>query len=238
MTENDFIKLGLKDPRDLDLLSACSKALSSHIEQQQQKQKQQKYYLYQTIEEENEEEVEDDDDLMIEDFFSMSSRLSSRSNSTTSDETALMTPSSITKAINAFDSYHSNNNIPSPEIVVIPSIQTNTSPAASSSATSLRMAAPGTVITRPNKQLLNSGSRPVSMPIQLPSFTSPPPDYFTSTSVFGRPLDRCRSMIFPREEEGKEELPGYSCTVFKMGYVYVKKELDSPTTKSRYRAWR
>lgn len=273
MTENDFIKLGLKNPRDLDLLSACSKALSLHIQQQKQKQK---HYSYQTIE----EEEEDDDDMMEEeeDFLSMYSRLSSRSASTSSDDIALMTPSSITKAINAFDSYHSEKKnktlLPAsrsspPEILVIPSIQTNASPgvtvssSSSSSAAGLQQALAssstvsligpaGTVIPRPpknNKQLLNSNNnnssvttlRPLSMPIQLPSFTTPPPDYFTTTtttSVFGRRLDRCKSMIIPREEEGKEELPGYSCTVFKMGYVYVKKELDNPTTKSRYRAWR
>ncbi|KAI8098016.1 uncharacterized protein B0P05DRAFT_461341 [Gilbertella persicaria] len=80
-----------------------------------------------------------------------------------------------------------------------------------------------------------SSSRPLSMPIQLPSYT-PPPDY--TLSIMGKRLERCQSMIIPREEEGKEELPGYTCTVFKMGYVHVKREFDAPNVKSKWRTWR
>ncbi|CAO3589390.1 unnamed protein product [Absidia cylindrospora] len=41
-----------------------------------------------------------------------------------------------------------------------------------------------------------------------------------------------------REEEGKEELPPYECTIYKMGYMMVKNELDGPDKKSKTRSWR
>ncbi|KAI9256823.1 hypothetical protein EDC94DRAFT_661528 [Helicostylum pulchrum] len=221
MSETDFVKIGLKDPGDLGLLCNCSRALKSHIQQ---------HPLYTHNEEDEENEQVD--------FFSVKSVFSSEDDD--DDDSPLMTPSSIINAINAFDSYYTKR-VPSPSIVVIPSVQTNTS---SAQEFQHSFKVPGTVTSRPrnnnnNKQSIG-GSRPVSMPIQLPSFSTPPPDYSTSSlsSIYGRRLDKCRSMIFPREEEGKEELPGYSCTVYKMGYVNVKKELDSPDIKSRYRGWR
>lgn len=189
MTEPDFKRLGLDDPRDLGLLSNCSRALSIHIGHQDK------------------------------DFVSIKSTTSSDD-----DDSPLLTPSSILNAIHAFDSSRTPSSI-----AVIPSLQTNTSSAQRDYQTlSLE---PGT--SRPK-------ARPLSMPIQLPSFTPPPPDYSTwpLSSIYGKRLDKCKSMIFPREEEGKEELPAYSCTVFKMGYVNVKKELESPGIKSRYRGWR
>ncbi|KAI8095687.1 hypothetical protein BDF21DRAFT_447881 [Thamnidium elegans] len=217
MSETDFVKIGLKDPGDLGLLCNCSRALKSHIQQ---------HPLYTHREEVVEEEQVD--------FFSVKSAFSVDDDD--DDDSPLMTPSSIINAINAFDSFYTKR-VPSPSIVVIPSVQTNTS-SAQDFQHSFKV--PGTVTSRPrnnnNKQTI-SGSRPVSMPIQLPSFSTPPPDY-SSSSIYGKRLDKCRSMIFPREEEGKEELPGYSCTVYKMGYVNVKKELDSPDIKSRYRGWR
>lgn len=241
MTEKDFKKIGLENPGDLQLLSNCSKAINSYIELQ--KSSSTTTNLYQHVE-------EDEDDM--EDFFSMRSTNSSRL-SDNSDDTELMTPTSIKNVLYAFDSYSSSsgsstnisskkrNSLSPPSIVVIPSVQTNTSSANNNlQSPSPLFIVPGTVTPRPrnnkNKQNMNT-SRPVSMPIQLPSFTTPPPDYY-STTIYGRRLEKCKSMIFPREEEGKEELPGYSCTVFKMGYVHVKKELDAPDVKSRYRGWR
>ncbi|ORY90536.1 hypothetical protein BCR43DRAFT_447167 [Syncephalastrum racemosum] len=50
--------------------------------------------------------------------------------------------------------------------------------------------------------------------------------------------EKCRSCIIPREEEGREELPAYQCTVYKMGHVYIKREMDAPDTRSRWRSWR
>ncbi|CAO3594668.1 unnamed protein product [Absidia cylindrospora] len=41
-----------------------------------------------------------------------------------------------------------------------------------------------------------------------------------------------------REEEGKEDLPPYECTVYKMGFMMIKNELDGPNKKSRRRSWR
>ncbi|KAG0175051.1 hypothetical protein DFQ28_002315 [Apophysomyces sp. BC1034] len=50
--------------------------------------------------------------------------------------------------------------------------------------------------------------------------------------------EKCKSMVLPREEEGREELPPYKCTVFKMGYIHMKREMDYPGVKSRWRYWR
>ncbi|KAF7727993.1 hypothetical protein EC973_006758 [Apophysomyces ossiformis] len=50
--------------------------------------------------------------------------------------------------------------------------------------------------------------------------------------------ERSKSMVLPREEEGREELPPYKCTVFKMGYIYLKREMDGSGMKSRWRYWR
>ncbi|KAG1048032.1 hypothetical protein G6F46_010166 [Rhizopus delemar] len=86
-------------------------------------------------------------------------------------------------------------------------------------------------LKRPFKQTNNI--RPLSMPVFLPSLT-PPPHYEPESRK-----ERCQSMmIIPREEEGREELPAYSCTVFKMGYVNMKKEFDAPNIRTRWRHWR
>lgn len=46
-------------------------------------------------------------------------------------------------------------------------------------------------------------------------------------------------VILPREEEGQEELPAYHCTVHKQGHVYVKREMEGPTQKTRWnRSWK
>jgi hypothetical protein len=128
---------------------------------------------------------------------------------------------------------------PPPYPVVIPSIQTNTP-----SGAMVLNGAPGTVIPRrKGHQRGTSGSRPLSMPVYLPS--SPAPDTMIDAALMTvaaqrkKRSDKCRSMmILPREEEGNEELPPYSCTVFKMGYVYVKREFESPGVRSKWRAWR
>ncbi|KAI7850238.1 hypothetical protein BDC45DRAFT_518835 [Circinella umbellata] len=66
--------------------------------------------------------------------------------------------------------------------------------------------------------------------------SSPPPDYL-DTALMKR-WEKCKSCIIPREEEGREELPPYKCTVYKMGHVYIKRELDEPGVRSRWRSWR
>ncbi|KAI9262349.1 hypothetical protein BDA99DRAFT_560191 [Phascolomyces articulosus] len=66
--------------------------------------------------------------------------------------------------------------------------------------------------------------------------SSPPPDYL-DTALMKR-WEKCKSCIIPREEEGREELPPYKCTVYKMGHVYIKRELDSPGVRTRWRSWR
>lgn len=72
----------------------------------------------------------------------------------------------------------------------------------------------------------NLSFRRWSMPVpQPPPAYSPPPAYLS------RP-------VLPRPEEGNESLPHYSCSVYKMGYLLVKREMDRPGVKSRDRSWR
>ncbi|KAI8384585.1 uncharacterized protein BYT42DRAFT_562991 [Radiomyces spectabilis] len=69
------------------------------------------------------------------------------------------------------------------------------------------------------------------------SYAAPePPDYHEMALI--KRWEKCRSCILPREEEGREELPPYQCTVYKMGHVYIKREMDSPGLKTRWRRWR
>ncbi|KAI9318113.1 hypothetical protein BX666DRAFT_2153717 [Dichotomocladium elegans] len=50
--------------------------------------------------------------------------------------------------------------------------------------------------------------------------------------------EKRRSCVLPREEEGREELPAYQCTVYKMGHVHIKREMDFPGIRSQWRSWR
>ncbi|KAI8366091.1 uncharacterized protein BYT42DRAFT_472334, partial [Radiomyces spectabilis] len=43
--------------------------------------------------------------------------------------------------------------------------------------------------------------------------------------------------VEPREEEGQEKLPPYECTVYKMGFVKLKRELKRPGVLSGHRSW-
>lgn len=81
-----------------------------------------------------------------------------------------------------------------------------------------------------------SGARHASQRRSLIVLSSNPPDYL-DTALMKR-WEKCRSCIIPREEEGREELPAYQCTVYKMGHVYIKREMDAPNTRSRWRSWR
>lgn len=221
MTETDFKSIGLIDPDDLCLLADCSKALKQHIASLHIE-----HLIQPTINEESESETEYYDTITSYSSFSSSqknqnntSRISSsRSSRNNVDDiiTDSVPSDSIKRAIYAFDTY-----------------QLSSSPVPMLPMHSIEL--PFSTIARRKKQFANT--RPLSMPIQLPSFATPPPEY-SSTCVFGSTLNRCRSMIIPREEEGKEVLPSYTCTVFKMGYVYIKKELDAPNKTSRHRSWR
>lgn len=51
-------------------------------------------------------------------------------------------------------------------------------------------------------------------------------------------LPRWRGKILPREEEGHEELPGYTCTIEKEGLLAVKIEYENPFERSPNRAWK
>jgi hypothetical protein len=61
--------------------------------------------------------------------------------------------------------------------------------------------------------------------------SQPPPAYTPPPACLSRPVS-------PRPEEGSESLPRYTCTVYKMGYLLVKREMDRPGVKARNRSWR
>ncbi|KAI7868632.1 hypothetical protein BDF14DRAFT_1880882 [Spinellus fusiger] len=106
--------------------------------------------------------------------------------------------------------------------------------------------APEAIVPRPRKQIVTTTERLFSMPAYLHrptsvpsspcnSFFSPLPGYLESTIKHWQSL---KTLTHPYEDEGREELPGYSCTVQKMGYVNIKCEKRCPTIKSRLRPWR
>ena len=128
--------------------------------------------------------------------------------------------------------------------------------------TTTREGRPGMVVPRPPKTT-TPRRRPLSMPVclvspeqqnddnDIPRSISPtptinrrslivlstsPPDYH-DTALMKR-WEKCRSCILPREEEGREELPPYKCTVYKMGHVQIKREMDAPGVRTRWRLWR
>ncbi|KAI7885381.1 PH domain-like protein [Lichtheimia hyalospora FSU 10163] len=78
--------------------------------------------------------------------------------------------------------------------------------------------------------------RPMSMPPLMMDIDDEPPDYLESVIHLPR-WEKCKSLVLPREE-GHEELPPYKCTVFKMGPVRVKPEMDAPGVQTRWRHWR
>ncbi|SGY45779.1 BQ5605_C001g00337 [Microbotryum silenes-dioicae] len=45
-------------------------------------------------------------------------------------------------------------------------------------------------------------------------------------------------LVFPREEEGREGLPTYSCAIHLEGYMPMKKEFSAPSVQSKDRAWK
>ncbi|KAI9498514.1 hypothetical protein BDB00DRAFT_800615 [Zychaea mexicana] len=96
-----------------------------------------------------------------------------------------------------------------------------------------------TTTTTPNRPASPASTLVPQPPQQRRSLivlSSPPPDYL-DTALMKR-WEKCKSCIIPREEEGREELPPYKCTVYKMGHVYIKREQDAPGIRTRWRSWR
>lgn len=67
-----------------------------------------------------------------------------------------------------------------------------------------------------------------------------PPSYDDKSHpwTFQLPKSLLNRTILPRDEEGKESLPDYECTVQRMCYVKVKCEFIKPEIKSKNRSWR
>ncbi|KAG2235281.1 hypothetical protein BDF21DRAFT_429252 [Thamnidium elegans] len=67
-----------------------------------------------------------------------------------------------------------------------------------------------------------------------------PPSYDDKSHpwTFQLPKSLSNRIVLPREEEGKELLPDYECTVQKTFYSKVKCELSTPTLRANSRSWR
>lgn len=68
-----------------------------------------------------------------------------------------------------------------------------------------------------------------------------PPSYNDKShpwAPFQFPKSLSNRTIEPREEEGKEILPDYECTLQKMSYLKVKCENSKPGVKSKSRSWK
>ncbi|ORZ23453.1 hypothetical protein BCR42DRAFT_404799 [Absidia repens] len=100
-------------------------------------------------------------------------------------------------------------------------------------------------------------SRPLSMPIlpvlQTQRPQTPPPLYCNITHSSSKTTqddedpyiratrkwqNRRSCIILPREEEGREDLPPYHCSVYKMAIMNVKMERNSVGKKINRRPWR
>ncbi|CAO3632137.1 unnamed protein product [Mucor hiemalis] len=55
---------------------------------------------------------------------------------------------------------------------------------------------------------------------------------------FQMPAYLSHRVVLPREEEGKEDLPDYDCTVQKLGFIKVKCEYSLPGIRSTSRSWK
>ncbi|KAI8344197.1 hypothetical protein BC941DRAFT_408032 [Chlamydoabsidia padenii] len=105
---------------------------------------------------------------------------------------------------------------------------------------------PPPYFTTPINQRQVRRPRPMSMPILLPQqqMTAPPPPLYGNMVEEDDPYTRAtqkwqnrRSIaILPREEEGKEDLPAYHCSVYKMAKVNMKMEQCVAGKKTR--SWR
>ena len=60
-----------------------------------------------------------------------------------------------------------------------------------------------------------------------------PPPYSIEYSRYGE-----RQVVYPREEEGREGLPDYSCAIHFEGYMPRKMEFVQPGVQARDRAWK
>lgn len=86
-----------------------------------------------------------------------------------------------------------------------------------------------TTLTRPSTALLRSITRPRSMY----ELHIAPPVYHT---VYSRP--GANQIVVPREDEGREKLPNYTCSVHIEGYYPRKVEFSSPNVQCKDRAWK
>ncbi|KAI8070494.1 hypothetical protein BC940DRAFT_296271 [Gongronella butleri] len=139
-------------------------------------------------------------------------------------------------------------------VMIHASPSANSSAATSSASLYHTIHHPSMPITRPPCRSLfdQHKPRPMSMPILFPELqqsssnatmaaaaTSPEPlDELFSPSAIQKWQHRRSCVIAPREEEGREALPPYKCTVYKMGKVNVKMETDANGNKIAKRSWR
>lgn len=107
------------------------------------------------------------------------------------------------------------------------------SPALSTTITSesKKPSAPSSpVLARPS----TAGSR-LHRPRSMYELHVAPPAYH---SVYERAGFGPNQIVFPREEEGKEGLPDYTCAIHIEGYMPRKMEFTAPSVQAKDRAWK
>ncbi|KAL8292733.1 hypothetical protein RQP46_001345 [Phenoliferia psychrophenolica] len=92
----------------------------------------------------------------------------------------------------------------------------------------------------PNAPLLSPSLRPppppkLGRPRSMYELHVAPPAYH---SVYIRPGLQAGQIVFPREEEGREPLPSYTCAVHYESYMPRKMEFVAPTVQAKDRAWK
>lgn len=76
-------------------------------------------------------------------------------------------------------------------------------------------------------------ARPKSLHRPRSMYELSPPTY---NIVYARPGHS--QIVYPREEEGSERLPNYTCSVHIEGYVLRKAEFSAPSVQSKDRTWK
>lgn len=80
-----------------------------------------------------------------------------------------------------------------------------------------------------------TGNARLHRPRSMYELRDAPPDY---TSIARQPGFGPRQNVQPREEEGKEGLPQYTCSIHIEGFMPRKMEFTAPGTQAKDRAWK
>lgn len=87
-------------------------------------------------------------------------------------------------------------------------------------------------------ELSEESSLTINIPNQKEQDSPPSYEDPSHPWIFQFPPSLMNRIVMPREEEGKEVLPDYECTVDRMAYMQVKCEFSFPGIKSKNRSWK